>query len=126
MPVLVRSRQARGFQGEDRTDLAESHVADQGLEVTSVTASLRLKTLSASRFRDSRPETLSVNLSQRADQGVSVFVADFAILVAVAIVETCLAHGLSIVPAADSIRPPGRMATAVGSKSGSFAAAQMV
>src|SRR6202043_2113072 len=33
MPVLVRSRQARGFQGEDRTDLAESHVADQGLEV---------------------------------------------------------------------------------------------
>jgi len=33
MPVLVRSRQARGFQGEDRADLAESHVADQGLEV---------------------------------------------------------------------------------------------
>src|SRR5438552_14995973 len=37
-------------------------------------------------------ETLSVNLSQRADEGVSVFAADFAILVAVAIVETCLAH----------------------------------
>ena len=37
-------------------------------------------------------ETLSVNLAQRADQGVSMLVADFAILVAVAIVETCLAH----------------------------------
>src|SRR3954454_14052522 len=37
-------------------------------------------------------ETLSVNLPQRADQGVSVFAADLAILVAVAIVETCLAH----------------------------------
>src|SRR6202795_4487237 len=33
MPVLVRSRQTRGFQGEDRTDLAKSHVAHQGLEV---------------------------------------------------------------------------------------------
>ena len=37
-------------------------------------------------------KTLSVNLSQRADEGVSVFAADFAILVAVAVVETCLAH----------------------------------
>src|ERR1700716_4072859 len=37
-------------------------------------------------------ETLPVNLTQRADEGVSVFAADFAILVAVAIVETCLAH----------------------------------
>src|ERR1700730_14639168 len=37
-------------------------------------------------------ETLSVNLAQRADEGVSMLVADFAILVAVAIVETCLAH----------------------------------
>jgi hypothetical protein len=33
-------------------------------------------------------ETLSVNLSQRADESISVFAADFAILVAVAIVET--------------------------------------
>ena len=37
-------------------------------------------------------ETLPVNLSQRADVGVSVFAADFAILVAMAIIETCLAH----------------------------------
>ena len=37
-------------------------------------------------------ETLSVNLSQRADEGVSVFAADFAIIAAVAVVETCLAH----------------------------------
>ena len=52
-------------------------------------------------------EALSVNLAQRADQGVSMLVADFAILVAVAIVETCLAQLLSIVPAVDSILPPG-------------------
>ena len=37
-------------------------------------------------------ETLSVNLTQGANEGVSVLVADFAIVVAVAIVETCLAH----------------------------------
>src|SRR5882757_7232539 len=37
-------------------------------------------------------ETLSVNLSQRADEGVAVFDADFAILVAVASVETRFAH----------------------------------
>jgi hypothetical protein len=37
-------------------------------------------------------ESLSVNLAQRADEGVSVLVAYFAILVAVTIVETCLAH----------------------------------
>jgi hypothetical protein len=37
-------------------------------------------------------KTLSVNLTQRADKGVSVLVADFAVVVAVAIVETCLAH----------------------------------
>jgi hypothetical protein len=37
-------------------------------------------------------ETLSVNLAQCADEGVSVLVADFTIPVAVAIVETCLAH----------------------------------
>src|SRR5260370_29038685 len=37
-------------------------------------------------------ESRSVDLAQRADEGVAVLVADFAILVAVAIVETCLAH----------------------------------
>jgi hypothetical protein len=35
---------------------------------------------------------LSVNLTQRADESASVFAADFAIPVAVATVETCLAH----------------------------------
>src|ERR1700674_4088571 len=44
-------------------------------------------------FRITGCETRSVNLTQRADQGVAVLVADFAILVAVAIVETGLAHG---------------------------------
>jgi hypothetical protein len=51
-------------------------------------------------------KTLSVNFAQRADGGVSVFAADFTILVAVAIVETCLLM-LSIVPAAESFLPPG-------------------
>src|SRR5450631_2668036 len=37
-------------------------------------------------------KTLSLNLAQRADEGVAVLVADFAVVVAVAIVETCLAH----------------------------------
>jgi hypothetical protein len=36
MPVLVRSRQPGGFQGEDRTDLAQSHIADQRLEVLAI------------------------------------------------------------------------------------------
>jgi hypothetical protein len=43
-------------------------------------------------------ETLSIHLSQRADEGVSVFAADFAIPVAVATVETCLLMLLSMVP----------------------------
>jgi hypothetical protein len=43
-------------------------------------------------------ETLSVNLAQRPDEGISVFVADFAVVVAVAIVETCLAHAALQVP----------------------------
>ncbi len=38
-------------------------------------------------------KALSVNLAQRADARVSVFVADFTVVVAVAIVETCAAHG---------------------------------
>ena len=42
-----------------------------------------------------------------ADEGVSMFAADFAILVAVAIVETCLAHAALHCAAADSICPPG-------------------
>ena len=49
---------------------------------------------------------MSVNFTQRADKGASVFAADFAILVAVPIVET-LALLLSIVPTAQSILPPG-------------------
>jgi hypothetical protein len=36
-------------------------------------------------------ETLSVSFTQRSDKGVSVFAADFASLIAVLIVETCLA-----------------------------------
>src|SRR5262249_41390980 len=43
-------------------------------------------------FRITGCEALSVNLTQRADEGVAVLVADFAIPVAVAIVETRLAH----------------------------------
>jgi hypothetical protein len=44
-------------------------------------------------FRMPGGETLSVNLAQRADHRVSVFVADFTVVVAVAIVETRFAHG---------------------------------
>jgi hypothetical protein len=33
VPVLVRARQARRFQGEDRADLAHRHLADQRFEV---------------------------------------------------------------------------------------------
>jgi hypothetical protein len=51
-------------------------------------------------------ETLSVNLAQRANEGVAVLVADFAIMVAVAIVETCLAHAVLHHALADSILPP--------------------
>ena len=39
-----------------------------------------------------RSKTLSVNLAQRADEGVAVLVADFAVVVAVAIVETGFTH----------------------------------
>jgi hypothetical protein len=38
-------------------------------------------------------KTLSVNLTQGADEGVAVLVAYFAVVVAVAIVETGFAHG---------------------------------
>src|ERR1700681_2300006 len=37
-------------------------------------------------------ETLPVNLTERLDQGVAVLVADFAVVVAMTIVETGLAH----------------------------------
>jgi hypothetical protein len=37
--------------------------------------------------------TLSVNLAQRLDGRISVFVADFTVVVAVTVVETCAAHG---------------------------------
>jgi hypothetical protein len=37
-------------------------------------------------------EALSINLTQHADRDVTVLVADFAIVVAVAIVQTCVAH----------------------------------
>ena len=36
MPVLVRSRQSRRFQGEDRANLPHRYIADQGLEVHAV------------------------------------------------------------------------------------------
>src|SRR6266566_408077 len=36
MPVLVRARQARSFEGEDRPDLAHGHIADQRLEVLAI------------------------------------------------------------------------------------------
>ena len=45
-------------------------------------------------FRVTGCEALPVNLAQGADKTVAVFVADFAIRVAMAIAETCLAHGL--------------------------------
>src|ERR1700756_98163 len=44
------------------------------------------------RFRIASRETLPVNLTQRTNEGVPVFCADFAVGVAVAIVGTCLAH----------------------------------
>jgi hypothetical protein len=54
---------------------------------------------------------LSVNLAQTADKGVSVFVADFAIVVAVAIVETCLTHAvLSLCPQATAFSRWDQMA----------------
>jgi hypothetical protein len=59
-------------------------------------------------FRIAGGEILSVNFTPRADEGVSVFPADFAILVAVAIVETCLAHA--------AIRSARRQHPPVGAK----------
>jgi hypothetical protein len=50
-------------------------------------------------------KTRPINLPQCANQGVSVFTADFAIVVAVAIVETRLAHAALIVSPAGSDLP---------------------
>jgi hypothetical protein len=55
-------------------------------------------------------KTLSVNLTQRADEGVSVLVADFTVVVAVAIVETCFAHAALLVPQATASSRRDRMA----------------
>jgi hypothetical protein len=53
-------------------------------------------------------EALSVNLAQCANKRVSVLVADFAIVIAVAIAETWLAHAvLHRAYRADSILPAG-------------------
>src|SRR5215471_8139096 len=51
-------------------------------------------------------ETLAVHLAQRANEGVSVFGADFSVLVAVAIVESCLAHAALRCARAASFHPP--------------------
>ena len=45
-------------------------------------------------FRIPGRKTLPVNFSQRADKGVAVLAADFAILVAMTSVETWFAHML--------------------------------
>src|SRR5882724_5625236 len=52
-------------------------------------------------FRIPGRKTLPVNFTQRADKGVAVLAADFAILVAVTSVETWFAHA-----ALPSSRPP--------------------
>src|SRR5213078_928266 len=44
------------------------------------------------RFGVTGGETVSINFSQGPDECVSMFGADFAILVAVAVIETYLAH----------------------------------
>ena len=59
-------------------------------------------------------KTLSVNLTQRADEGVSVLVADFTVVVAVAIVETCLAHAALVVPRATASSRRDQMAILSG------------
>ena len=52
-------------------------------------------------------KALSVNLAQRTDQGVAVLVADFAVMVARRLSRPGLLMPSSIVPAVDSILPPG-------------------
>src|SRR5580658_6130653 len=52
-------------------------------------------------------KTLSVNLAQRADEGVAVLAADFTVVVAVAIVETGFAHA-ALLSARERQHPPAR------------------
>jgi hypothetical protein len=59
-------------------------------------------------FGITRSETLPVNISQRTDDGVSVFAADFTVRVAVAVIETCLAHA-ALHRARDRQHRPARM-----------------
>src|SRR6185437_14443971 len=62
-------------------------------------------------------KTLSVNLAQRADEGVAVLVADFAVVVAVAIVQTGFAHAALHGAASNSILlrgPNGNLALQPG------------
>src|SRR3984893_6093796 len=66
-------------------------------------------------FRITGCETLPVKLPQCGDEGGSVFVADFAIRVAVAIVETCLAHaGSPLCPQPTASSRRDQMATKTG------------
>src|ERR1700721_3689998 len=74
-------------------------------------------------FRMPGGETLSVNLAQHVHGRVSVFVADFTVAVALAIVETCVAHGALHCAYSESIhlpRPNGNLAPQPGIKAGAI------
>ena len=58
-------------------------------------------------FRITGCEALSVNLAQRADEGVSLLVADSPSLLRWRLSRPALLMLLSILPEADSILPPG-------------------
>ena len=58
-------------------------------------------------FRITGCEALSVNLAQRADEDVSVLVADSPSLLRWRLSRPALLMLLSILPEADSILPPG-------------------
>jgi hypothetical protein len=66
-------------------------------------------------FRITGCKTLSVNLTQREDEGVAVFVADFAILVAVTIVRPTLLMRPSILSAKRQ-HPPAGMRWQLGAR----------
>jgi hypothetical protein len=55
-------------------------------------------------------KTLPVNLAQCADRRGAVLVADFAIVVALAIVETCLTHAALPCACVETSSHPGEMA----------------
>src|SRR3954469_23917870 len=64
-------------------------------------------------------KTLSVNLAQGADEGVAVLVADFAVMVAVAIFDTCITHcffSLASNPLCRSLYSQGLQHPPAGSK----------